>query len=135
VRLVLDTNVLIAAFISHGQCSDLLEHCARRHTLVSSEFVLMEFEDKLNGKFSFSSRDARAARALLERQMKKVAPAPLPKPVCRDADDDWILATAVHGACDCIITGDHDLLTLHAHERIRIVRPAAFWQYEMTSDS
>ena len=30
MKIVLDTNVLIAAFIARGVCSDLLEHCARQ---------------------------------------------------------------------------------------------------------
>ena len=51
MRVLLDTNVLIAAFIAHGFCHELLEHCARQHTLVTSDFVLGEFRDKLTDKF------------------------------------------------------------------------------------
>ncbi|HET8551362.1 MAG TPA: putative toxin-antitoxin system toxin component, PIN family [Gammaproteobacteria bacterium] len=135
MRLVFDTNVLIAAFISHGQCSDILEHCARRHVLVSSEFVLMEFEAKLLEKFHIEPTDVHAARVLLASRMEIVQPAALAEPVCRDPDDDWILATALEGRCDCIITGDKDLLTLNAYGRVRILGPGEFWQYELTNDS
>ena len=41
MRVVLDTNVLIAALITRGVCSDLLEHCFRRHEIVLSEFIWM----------------------------------------------------------------------------------------------
>ena len=47
MKIVLDTNVLIAAFIARGVCSDLLEHCARQHTLVTSEFILTGDADLL----------------------------------------------------------------------------------------
>jgi predicted nucleic acid-binding protein len=29
MRLVLDANVLIAAFVARGVCAELLEHCVR----------------------------------------------------------------------------------------------------------
>jgi putative PIN family toxin of toxin-antitoxin system len=43
MKVVLDTNVLIAAFITRGSSSDLLEHCIRQHEIVTSEFILDEF--------------------------------------------------------------------------------------------
>jgi predicted nucleic acid-binding protein len=39
-------------------------------------------------------------------------PQPFAIPVCRDADDDWILATALAGKADALVTGDKDLLVL-----------------------
>ncbi len=42
MKVVLDTNVLIAALISRGACADLLEHCVLRHTIVSSDVILSE---------------------------------------------------------------------------------------------
>src|SRR5574341_707230 len=44
----------------------------------------------------------------------------------RDADDDAILATALEGRADFLVTGDDDLLTLGQFERVRIVTPRAF---------
>jgi uncharacterized protein len=43
VRILLDTNVLIAAFVSRGACSALLEHCSEVHDLVTSVGLLEEF--------------------------------------------------------------------------------------------
>ena len=45
MKIVLDTNVLISAFITHGHCAELLEHCVYAHELMVSEFILAEFED------------------------------------------------------------------------------------------
>ena len=52
-----------------------------------------------------------------------VAP-PLPKPVCRDPDDDAVLACALAGQADLIVSGDDDLLVLKKFQGIPIVKPA-----------
>ena len=46
--------------------------------------------------------------------------------MCRDPDDDNILAAAESGKCDCIITGDKDLLVLKAYKGIDILNPREF---------
>lgn len=130
MRILLDTNVLIAAFIARGTCSELLEHCARAHTLVSSHLLLREFEEKLSGKFSYTRRETREALTLLRSKMEIVKPAAMDTPVCRDKDDDVVLATALAGQCDCIVTGDQDLLVLQQFREIPILAPGDFWQRE-----
>jgi putative PIN family toxin of toxin-antitoxin system len=130
VRLVLDTNVLIAAFVARGVCHELLEHCERRHHLVTSEQILREFESKLLTKFKVPAPRAAAATALLRSRLEVVEPAALAEPVCRDPDDDWVLATAATGGCVCIVTGDRDLLDLESYHGIPILAPGAFWAFE-----
>src|SRR2546428_7387927 len=65
MRIVLDTNVLIAAFISHGTCHELLEHCLNHHELVTSPFILGEFSQTLGKKFGFPSGEVREALRIL----------------------------------------------------------------------
>jgi putative PIN family toxin of toxin-antitoxin system len=55
---------------------------------------------------------------------------PLDPPVCRDPDDDSIIATAIAGQCACIITGDKDLLDLGTPCGIQALAPGSFWQFE-----
>ncbi len=43
--------------------------------------------------------------------------------MCRDADDDAILATAVAARADLLVTGDKDLLVLGSYNGIPIVTP------------
>ena len=62
--------------------------------------------------------------------METVTPNNLDHSVCRDPDDDMILATAIIGAADCIITGDMDLLVLGQFQNIVILRPAEFAEFE-----
>ena len=130
MKIVLDTNVLIAAFISHGACHELLEHCAIRHEIILSPFIYGEFKEKLNGKFGFTKKEADAAIRLLKSRCISVRIKGLPEAVCRDQDDDNIIATAIAGKCDCIITGDKDLLMLEIVEGISILPPGDFWEYE-----
>jgi putative PIN family toxin of toxin-antitoxin system len=133
MRLVLDTNVLIAALIARGACSDLLEHCALRHTLVTSDAIMRELHDQLVEKFKYAVQEADEAVSLLRSQMEPVTPATLDRPVCRDADDDQILATALAGHAQCIVTGDKDLLVLQRYAGIEISSPSDSTDFEAKS--
>lgn len=130
MKVLLDTNILIAALIAKGTCADLLEHCVLNHELFSSELLIAELRDKLRTKFKFNERDADEASGLMRSQMAIVVPRPLKKPVCRDPDDDVVLATAVSGSVDCIVTGDKDLLTLKQFQDVPIVSPREFADFE-----
>jgi putative PIN family toxin of toxin-antitoxin system len=130
MNIVLDTNVLIAALIARGVCADLLEHCVIRHHLVTSEPNLAELQKHLVGKFKRTQRDATDVLELFRSQMEVVIPLTLQQPICRDPDDDAILATAIAGKAKCIITGDKDLLVLGQHLNIAIVAPSAFADFE-----
>ena len=84
MKLVLDTNVLIAAFISKGVCHHLVEHCLRLHQSLTSEFILDEVQEKLTKKFKYSEEDAIAVIALLRSRMEVIAPIPLTRGICLD---------------------------------------------------
>lgn len=130
MRLILDTNVLIAAFVSRGVCHSLLEHAQQAHTLISSPVLLAEFEDKLAHKFKVPSDRVARAGALIRNASELIEPSALVPGVCRDPDNDWVLATAVQGNCRCIVTGDKDLLVLDAYRGVQILMPGAFWAFE-----
>lgn len=133
MRLVLDTNVLIAAFISRGVCHELLAHCVYNHEPVTSKALLQEFQGKLVAKFEFTQAEAKDATQLLASRFETAVPIVFDQPVCRDPDDDAVLATAVAGSCRCIVTGDKDLLSLGSFREIAIVTPTDFWKYESES--
>ncbi len=130
MKIVLDTNVLIAAFISHGACADLFEHCVRYHEIVASEFIFTEFFNKLTTKFKIPALEANKAVQLLHSRIAVVVPLNLSTRVCRDPKDDSILGTAIQGDCQCIITGDKDLLAFKKYGGINIISPRDFWEYE-----
>lgn len=44
--------------------------------------------------------------------------------LCRDVQDNAVLAVALDGKADLVVTGDNDLLTLRSFENIPIIRPS-----------
>lgn len=130
MRIVLDTNVLVAAFIAHGNCNELLEYCIVHHEVVLSNFILEELLAVLTRRFDFTQAEAQAAIRLLRTRMHLVDPSRLPIPVCRDPDGDTILAAARTARCVAIVTGDKDLTDLKQYEGVRILMPPEFWEFE-----
>ncbi len=61
---------------------------------------------------------------VLRRLTEAIEPPPLPQPVCRDADDDAVLAVAIAGQTNFIVSGDDDLLSLKDYRDIPIITPA-----------
>ena len=130
MKLVLDTNVLIAAFIARGACSELLEHCVCNHEIVLSAAIFDELVDVLTRKFKYLPQEAQLVVRLLKSRVKIVVPKPLPVPICRDPDDDQILATALSAGCHAIISGDSDLTDLGLVKGVAIMTPSEFWRFE-----
>jgi len=62
--------------------------------------------------------------ALLAEQAEVMEPPPLPRPVCRDQDDDQVLALAIAARAQMIVSGDNDLRSLMIVEDIPILAPA-----------
>ncbi|MGA2798603.1 MAG: putative toxin-antitoxin system toxin component, PIN family, partial [Thermoguttaceae bacterium] len=67
---------------------------------------------------------------LLAAEMQKVVPATMEIPICRDPQDDMILATAIAGNAECIVTGDEDLIVIGRYASVRILRPREFIDFE-----
>lgn len=130
MKLVFDTNVIIAAFIAHGTSAELLEHALVAHDVILGDFILGELREKLRHKFGFALARTSEVDAFLRGHSRLVRAIPLGQQVCRDADDDNILAIAQTAGADAIITGDRDLLDLREFKGIRILAPADFWRFE-----
>jgi putative PIN family toxin of toxin-antitoxin system len=101
MKVVLDTNGLIAAFIARGVCNELLEHCAIVHEIVVSPFILGELRDTLTRKFQYDADEVDSVVRLLASRCSVVAHRELSEESCRDSDDDKAIGTAVAGSCDC----------------------------------
>jgi len=128
VKAVFDTNVLIAAFVSEGLCAKLLIRGRRKDfQLILCLYILDEFEDVLRRKFSVSTSEARVARNLvIEASENIIIPHTSVTGVCRDPEDDHILACAISSEANFLVTGDDDLLSLKSYEGIKILTPRAF---------
>jgi len=125
VRVVLDTNVFIAAVVSDGLCRDLVRVRVLPHTIVTSEPLLRELRSTSRNKFAVDPDELPLLRQLQE-EAEIVAPVRLDERVCRDEDDDMVLTTAIAGKADVIVTGDEDLLVLRKFGGIKILSPRQF---------
>jgi putative PIN family toxin of toxin-antitoxin system len=130
VRVVFDTNVLVAAFAADGLCAKLLRR-ANKHefVLLVCPVILEEFQGALEKKLGATKEEIGKALALL-REVSVMAgePPPAAKParIIRDPDDNLILFCAVTAKADFLVTGDKDLLAIREHEKIRILDPRRF---------
>lgn len=128
-RIVLDTNILISSLISKKSFPYLLYHGWRkkRFTLITSEEQLNELNQVLQypklRKFINQDEATIMISALYDFA---ITVADLPDVnYSKDLDDNLIIATAIAGKADLIVTGDKgDLLTLKKVENIAIVTAA-----------
>jgi len=125
VKVVFDTNVIVAGIVAEGLCREILETHVPEHNVVLSQVLWDELATTLRGKFGLLAEDL-PILALYRRHAMWCEPAPLAGPVCDDAEDDWVPATAVAGAVEAIVSGDADLLILKSHAGIEILSPRQF---------
>ena len=132
MRAVVNTNVLLSGLFWHGRPHQLLEQIRDGTlTLVSSPDLLAELADVLERpKFQvILTRSGTTIGSILTElsQLAEIIDPPgLSAPVSRDPDDDAVLALAVAGQVDLVISGDADLLTLGSHAGVPILDvPAA----------
>lgn len=57
----------------------------------------------------------------ITRLAEIVTPTELPAAICRDPDDDVVLATAISGVVDAVVSGDRDLTVLRQVNGIPIL--------------
>ena len=125
MRVVFDTNVVVAGIVAEGLCREILEIHLPEHTAILSQVLWDELLTTLRRKFDLTPDDL-PILGLCRQHAEWCEPTALPAAVCRDADDDWVLATAVAGDAAVIVTGDADLLTLEAYSGIKIWSPRQF---------
>jgi putative PIN family toxin of toxin-antitoxin system len=125
VRIVVDTNVLIAGLVAEGLCRDIVKRRLQICEVVTSRPLLQELEEKLRVKFHVDPSTLPLLELYAQHAMI-VDVVPLAQPVCRDPDDDVVLATALAGQVAAIVTGDGDLLVLQEFQGIKILSPRQF---------
>ena len=126
MRIVLDANVVIAAFASRGLCESVLELCLHSHEIMLSEELLEEIVRNLRQKIKLSGGIVEDISKFLREHASMVSSVPLAAEVCRDPDDVKILGLAVAANADYIVTGDKDLLVLKRFQGVPIVTPRLF---------
>ena len=126
VRVVLDTNIVVSALISRGSPPDQLYRAwiDNRFTLVSSADQIQELlrvlrYDRIRSRIHpDDEREVLVHFSTLADLAEDLPHVEL----SRDPDDNRILATAIAGNADLIVSGDRrDMLSLSQVERIAIL--------------
>jgi putative PIN family toxin of toxin-antitoxin system len=127
VKVFVDTNVLVSAFTTRGLSADLMRLVIAQHELLTGEVNLAEFRRVLRDRFRMPPADSRALEAQLREHTVVATPA-APSPLkIRDPDDAWVLASAIAGGADILVTGDKDLLSIAARAPLPILDPRGCW--------
>ena len=128
MRAVLDTNVLISAFVFPGGAPEAVYRLGLEGQieLVTSRALLVEFGRVLGEKFDWDNARVEEAVAQVMRISTLVEEVEPVNEIVADPSDDRVLEAAVGGAADVIVSGDRHLLGLWSWRDIAILRPAEF---------
>ena len=106
----------------------VLREVFSNHELIISDSLLKELRRVLKQKFRVSSFLISEFINLLQQDTVLIKPVALPAVNIKDKDDLIILASALSGNADLLVTGDKELLELAKVENLEIVSPRAFWE-------
>ena len=130
MRIVIDTNVIVSAFLWGGTPRRLLDAVETQHfELFTSRALITELEDVLSReKFAAQLRQTRVTSAFLLARFTQlatlIAPAEVAVPELRDPKDIHVLACALAARAEVIVSGDDDLRALGSYQGIPILSPA-----------
>lgn len=129
MRLILDTNILLSAFLSPlGAPAKLLDAWERKtFTLVACDALIAELSD-VAGRPFFRIRLRASAAELLAAGLRDFSffCQNLPSgPIAPDPKDSYLLALAEASQAEFLVTGDKQLLSMKQHQSTRIITPAA----------
>lgn len=127
MKILFDTNVLVAAFIRADSSYDVIEHAIHEHDIYYTSFIINEFRKVFKSKFHYPESVINEFVLFINDFFIKGDTANTIDNICRDSDDNQVLADALINRIGVIITGDKDLLDLKTYKRIKIISPKEYW--------
>lgn len=132
--IVLDSTVLVSAFIAPqgAAAAVLVQVRAGRVALTLSEAILQETARVLltyphiRDRYHYPDSAVHAFCEGLAQMNRLLTDFPVLSGICRDPDDDMVLACAVAAGATYLVARDKDLLDLQQYEGVAIVTPEAF---------
>ncbi len=127
IKVVIDTNVFISAFLFGGHPREVLNLVI---TGKIKNYILKNILDEIIDvlkrlKFGFDIKKITAIIREIEAISDLVELKEEIGTITMDRDDDYILACAVTAEVEYLITGDNDLLNLIEYQGTKIIMPAA----------
>ena len=132
MRVLLDTNVIVSAVTTRGLCADVFRAVLSDHELVTCPKVLQEVGRILHAKFSVPDSIISEYLELIRQDAILAEGKETPDVQLKDVDDLEIIAAAITGKADFLVTGDRELQGIRRVRKLRIVSPRAFWE-ELTA--
>jgi len=128
MKIILDTNVILSAFITEGLSYKVFEICIANHNLFISNWIIKETEEKLKNKFKVKQKEIDELVLFIKNNFTVLEPKGKLPTNCRDKEDNNLLLLAEFTKSDIIITGDKDLLILNKYKKTKILTPREFYQ-------
>lgn len=132
VKALLDTNQLVSSLLSTRGLQHRLIDAGRARAFVLlvvpgqvEEIAEVLSRPKIVKKYRIAPGDRLAFLDLLRAEAVPLPHEPGPG-ICRDPDDDDLLACAATGGADYLVTGDDDLLVLGQYRDVAIVDARTF---------
>lgn len=128
MKVVLDTNVIIASFASRGLCHSVFELCLDRFEIIISSYLIDEVQTNLSKKLKLPLELIRDIIDFLSENAILIGVDEAPPDVCKDPEDARLLALAQKSGAPYLITGDKDLLAIKKYASSKILSPRQFWE-------
>jgi len=128
MKVVLDTNVIIASFASRGLCHSVFELCLDRFEIIISSHLIDEVQTNLSKKLKLPLELIRDIIDFLSENATLIGVDEAPPDVCKDPEDARLLALAQKSGAPYLITGDKDLLAIKKYASSKILSPRQFWE-------
>jgi hypothetical protein len=127
MRVVVDTNIIVSAYLGGALEGIIVAWKSGRFTLVVSKEIAEEYLDVLRRpKFKIESTEIDDFAALLLDRADFVIPLESLNVVQDDPTDNKFLEAAVAGNANLIVSGDEHLLEIKSFRNISIIKPRRF---------
>jgi putative PIN family toxin of toxin-antitoxin system len=131
MRIVLDTNVLVAGLLTpFGPCGEIVRMVSSGELALAIDArVLTEYEEVLRRpKFKFEKDKIDVLLDYIEFRGLKIAPAPLTRSL-PDADDEPFLEVAIAARAACVVTGDKNHFPADLCRGATVLSPRDFLKF------
>lgn len=126
-RLLLDTNIYISAILFGGKPREIIDLARNKKIkIIISEYILWEIREVLDRKFKVPNARLNTIEHDILSLTQLVRVSSLVNIIAEDPTDNAILACALDGYADEIITDDNHLLKLKKFKDISILTPHKF---------